>query len=206
MFIELIDRLRCTNPHDETWLVGSFTERRDRFIRVGTLGCHICQREYPIVDGVAYFGVEPGKQHDRMDAGSDSEMPMRAAALLNASEGATLVLAGSWAPYAHAVAEIVPVRIFALNPTAVIDEAELIATIESSEGIPLATRSVDGVALDDATATPAMLVSALRVLKPGGRLAAPVHVAIPDEIVHLASDDVHWVGETVRDLVSLQRG
>jgi hypothetical protein len=226
MFIEAIDQLRCVNDHEDSWLVASFVERQDRFIIRGTLGCHICQREYPIARGIMYVGVVPGELHPTgAQAGDpvlgdsplgdsalgdlppgDPEMAMRVAAFLNAAERSTFVLAGEWGLHAHALAQIVPVRIFAVNVPSVMDDSELVALIESSEGIPLAKNSVDGVALDRATASSVNLASALAVLKPGGRLVAPAATPVPPEVNVLARDDHYWVGEMAKELISLRRG
>ena len=55
MFIELIDLLRCTKPHDETWLVAAFNTVSNRFVQEGKLGCPTCSAEYWIRDGVGDF-------------------------------------------------------------------------------------------------------------------------------------------------------
>ena len=55
MFIELVDALRCPQPHAESWLVVASTRTQARHILEGTLGCPVCRAEYPIVDGVVDF-------------------------------------------------------------------------------------------------------------------------------------------------------
>jgi hypothetical protein len=202
MFIELIDQLRCTNTHEQSWLVASFTRRADRFILDATLGCHICFREYPIINGIAYFGTTPTLQPS---APADPDAAMRAAAFLNATERATLVLSGTWGTHAHAVADLLPLHIFALDPATQIDDSEQVAIISSSQGIPLAHGTVDGVALDYTTATEINVRTAIVVLKPGGRLVAPAHIEPPAQVTILARDDQYWVGETEKPLVSLRR-
>ena len=57
MFIELIDALRCVQPHEPTWLVASIERAEGRYIERGVLGCPICRAEYPVIDGVADFRV-----------------------------------------------------------------------------------------------------------------------------------------------------
>jgi hypothetical protein len=59
MFIPLVDSLRCIAGHEDTWLVASIERNEDRDIRHGFLGCPICFAEYPIREGVVYFGVDP---------------------------------------------------------------------------------------------------------------------------------------------------
>jgi hypothetical protein len=202
MFIELIDQLRCTNTHEQSWLVASFTRRADRFVLDATLGCPICFREYPIIDGIAYFGTTPTP---KSPASADPNIAMRAAAFLNATERATLVLAGTWATHAHAVADLLPLRIFTLDPATHIDDSDQVATISSSEGIPLTHSTIDGVALDSTTATEINVRTAIAALKPGGRLVAPAHIEPPTQVAILARDDQYWVGETEKPFVSLRR-
>ena len=48
MFIELLDLLRCTNAHEDTWLVASFKTVSNRFVMDGTLGCPTCSAKYSI--------------------------------------------------------------------------------------------------------------------------------------------------------------
>src|SRR2546426_5879274 len=49
--------LRCPEAHEEAFLVLSTGEMVGRMVRSGLLGCPACQREYPIVQGVAHFSA-----------------------------------------------------------------------------------------------------------------------------------------------------
>src|SRR3989442_14665905 len=49
--------LRCPEAHAEAFLVLSTGEMVGRMVRSGLLGCPACQREYPIVKGVAHFSA-----------------------------------------------------------------------------------------------------------------------------------------------------
>jgi uncharacterized protein YbaR (Trm112 family) len=205
MFIEHIDLLRCTASHEQSWLVAAFTKRDDRFVVEAKLGCPICYRQYPVIDGVAYFGNLPVVDHQQIvaDMGT-AEDALRVAAFLNVSERSTLVLAGEWGKDAHALAEIVPMTAFVLGGGPVRDSVH-VAYVESLEGIPLADGSVHGVALDNMTATPRNVTTAVHVLRPGGRLVAPVGVDVPDGVSVLALDEIYWVGEKGGDVVRLRR-
>lgn len=205
MFIELIDTLRCTSDHPETWLVASIGERDERLVLEGTLGCPVCRRQYPITGGIVWYGRDPATTELPTAATpADAEGAMRAAAFLAPPEGAMLALTGEWAAYAHGIAELVPVRIFAINPASAIQESERVAIVETSEGLPFAALSLRGVALGE-TATSRDLESAMRVLKDGRRLVAPVSLAVPEEIQELARDERYWVGEKRAALVGLRR-
>lgn len=212
MFIEFIDQLRCTSDHEESWLVASFAERSDRFIIRGTLGCYICSRQFAIEDGVARFGdlakleaLRGGGATTVNPTASDPEAVMRLAAFLGAAERSTFVVAGEWAEHAHSLTQLFPMRIFALNALSAIGDSEYVGVIASSEGIPLSALSVHGVALDSVNATAENLRSALRVLRPSGRLIAPVSVEVPHGVSVLAQDDEVWVGEKIAELVTLRR-
>lgn len=206
MFIEFLDQLRCIVPHEDSWLVASFAEQQDRFIVRGTLGCPICFREYPIQAGAAYFGVTPESvSHEDAPAAADPDVAMRAAAFLNARERCTLALAGVWAASAHAVTELMPMRIFALNPASRMDDSEMVAVLYAKDAMPLTPSSIDGIALDVTTATEGTLLAALHALRPGGRLVAPASTPVPDGVTALARDEHYWVGETNPSLVMLHR-
>lgn len=217
MFIELIDSLRCTNDHADSWLIASIGRRNERFVTEGELGCPICLREYPIEHGVVWFGrperhAELGPELGPESSGHvganaiDQDEAVRAGAFLSISEGTTVLLSGEWARAAHSLSELVPSRIFVLNPSEPIQESESVGVVMSSDGIPLAPGMLRGVALDRSTATAAALTSALAVLAPGGRLVAPVEADVPDGINVLARDENFWVGEKRPALVTLVRG
>lgn len=205
MFIELIDTLRCTSDHPETWLVASIHERDERLVLEGMLGCPVCHRQYPITRGIAWYGRDPATVVlPTAEAPADAEAAMRAAAFLAPPEGAMLAVTGEWAAHAQGIAALVPVRIFAINPSSAIEESEQVAIVESDEGLPFAALSLRGVALgQDATARD--LESAMRVLKDGRRLVAPVSLPVPEEIQELARDERYWVGEKRGALVGLRR-
>ncbi len=116
-----------------------------------------------------------------------------------------LALAGEWAPNAQEIADMVGARVFAVNATVPLCESEGVALVQSRDAMPFAPRSLAGVALDAANSSPAMVASALRALRPGGRLVVPASVALPPDVTILASDDLIVVAEKRGDLVSLGR-
>ena len=68
MFIELLDTLRCVQPHEDAWLVGSFDELVDRHVIRGTLGCPVCSAEYPVRGGVVDFRPDDERAGEPADA------------------------------------------------------------------------------------------------------------------------------------------
>lgn len=205
MFIEVIDTLRCPVDHRDSWLVASITERDDRLVREGLLGCPVCAREYPIASGVAWFGVDTGAELQSSTAAPDDpEGALRVGAYLAPAEGSTVVLAGRWAEHARALAELMPLRVFVVNPGVALDDSERVATVRTSMGLPFAPRSLRGVALDERAAQ-RDLDDAVRALADGARLVAPVSLALPAEMNEIARDEGWWIAEKRGALVGLRR-
>src|SRR3989442_7674663 len=73
--------LRCPEAHEDAFLVLSTGEIVGRMVRSGLLGCPVCQREYPIVKGVAHFSASgtgaglPPRQIDAVAAGGAPPAP-----------------------------------------------------------------------------------------------------------------------------------
>ena len=208
MFIEMIDLLRCINDHEDSWLVASFRNITNRFVIGGTLGCPICSAEYEIVDGVADFsGGAPRASVARtqLTAPEKEELATRAGAFLNAVEpGATLVLGGSWAESAHELSLMTETLILALNPSQGVEEAERVGLIRANREIPLAPGTALGVALDE-TAPDEMVASAVKVVRPGGRIVGPAAIAPPADVAILARDEQFWVAEKPMEVIALRR-
>ena len=210
MFIELIDLLRCVRRHDDTWLVASFTKVSHRFVEEAKLGCPSCSAGYWIRGGVADFSGEvilPECDDERKAASHRrEELATRAGAYLEATEpGATIVLGGLWACAAQELSEMAEVRVIALNAPAEVKESETVGLVRVASEIPLATGSALGVAVD--AWFPAKIVeSALRVVRPGGRIVGPSAVKAPSEAAVLAHDDKYWVAQKAPEVVTISRG
>ena len=209
MFIELIDLLRCTKPHDETWLVAAFNTVSNRFVEEGKLGCPTCSTEYWIRDGVGDFsgGVSlPACDVERTATGhSREELATRAGAYLDATEaGATVVLGGLWAYAAEELSAMSDVRVFALNAPSDVKESERVGLLKVASEIPLATGSVLGVALD-AWFPEGIAESAARVVRPHGRVVGPAGLTVPSGLTVLAHDDKYWVAEKPPEVIPIRR-
>lgn len=209
MFIELIDLLRCINAHDDTWLVASFKTVSNRFVLEGSLGCPSCSAQYPVRDGVADFsaGLElPSCEAERAAASHRrEELATRAGAYLSATEpGATVVLGGVWAHAAKELSEMAEVRVLALNVTPEVVESSTVGLLQVGSAIPVQPGSVLGVALD--AWFPAKIIeSAVRAVRPGGRIVGPVGMSSPPELSVLAHDDHYWVAQKAPAVVKLSR-
>ena len=209
MFIELIDLLRCINAHEDTWLVASFQTVSNRFVMEASLGCPSCSAQYPVHEGIADFsaGVAlPSCEAERAAASHNrEEHATRAGAYLEATEpGATIVLGGVWACAAQELSEMAEVRVLALNAPSEVKESQTVGLLRVGTEIPVAPGSVFGVALD--AWFPAKLVaSAVRAVRPGGRIVGPVTIPAPAELAVLAHDDNYWVAQKAPEVVKLSR-
>jgi len=208
MYIELVELFRCVRRHDESWLVASIDEVRERSIIRGILGCPVCGAQYPISDGVADFsGAHPGgPDGNPVISESESEIAVRAGGLLGLGEAeGVIILGGSWAAGAAALSAMTGARVIAANPSAGIQRAAPVAIVRVGDAFPLGAGSCAGVALDESF-TRGALSSALRVVRPGGRLAGPMSVERPTGLSLLASDAQWWVAEKAPDVTPLRRG
>ena len=195
MFIELVDVLRCPNPHAETWLVLAADETEGRDIISGMLGCPICHAEFRIVDGVAQFGDAP--RTGNRSAAPDENEAVRLAALLDLADAhGYAILVGDLGRQAPPLRAMTDVQLMLVDPPAGIEMGSGLSglTTPASGALPLAAGSARAIALDD-EATPELLAEALRVLSPGGRVLAPVRLALPSDVGELARDDRHWLAE-----------
>lgn len=150
---------------------------------------------------------------------------LRLTALLNLhdSRGA-IVLTGHSASAADAIAERTGVIVLAVNPTgatahnSVADSehnptsgstAPKHSRLHINHALPLGVGTMRGVVLDPDHATPAWLRSAIRAVERNGRIIAPAHTTVPDDVTELARDEDQWVGEVRVEssgLVPLRRG
>jgi hypothetical protein len=209
VFIELIDLLRCIRPHDETWLVASFNKVNNRFVEEARLGCPSCSAEYWIRGGVADFSGEvilPECDDERKAASHRrEELATRAGAYLEATEpGATVVLGGLWAYAAQELSEMAEVRVIAINAPGEVKESESVGLVRVGSEIPLAAGSVLGVAVD--AWFPANIVeSAVRVVRPGGRIVGPAATKAPSGFSILAHDDKYWIAQKAPEVVTISR-
>ena len=209
MFIELIDLLRCIRPHDDTWLVASFNKVNHRFVEEAKLGCPSCSAEYWIRGGVADFSGEIvlAECDDERKAASHrrEELATRAGAYLEATEpGATVVLGGLWAYAAQELSEMAELKVIAINAPSEVKESEMVGLVRVGSEIPLAAGSVLGVAVD-AWFPANIFESAVRVVRPGGRIVGPIANKAPSELSILAHDDKYWVAQKAPEVITISR-
>ena len=166
------------------------------------LGCPVCGAHFFIRDGIAVFddavAVPPPVLHDDSDA-------MRISAFLDLiSPGRLALIAGDFASASSSVAESSGARVISLNSPSPSHLIGGVAEIRASSKIPLASRSLDGVALDESHSTPDFFSEAARLLKPGGRLYVRSRGSLPPQFRELAGSENETVAELIGDLVNLK--
>ena len=199
----MIDGLRCTESHRPICLVAAITKRADRQVIEGTLGCPTCHHEYPIRGGIAWFGERPAER--ATSSAPDPEGAMRIGAFLNASEGMTVALVGEWARYANELADLVGLRVFAINPQEAVPESERVGVLYTENRMPFRAAWLRGIAIDDSGWSAGDVALATRALLFGNRMVAPATLPVPDDIEEVARDENVWVGEKRVSLMTLSR-
>ena len=201
MHLELVELLRCPNPHAASVLVAASDRTSSRYVMEGVLGCPECGAEYPIRAGVAIFSTAANGA-DRSDALRDAgELALRVAAQLAMTEGrAVYALVTFDAGVARKVRELVPARLLLVNcdnVEALGDASAALANapagiVNSANLFPLAVNKFDGIAFAAAPA-PELVDQAVMALKSGGRLVAPAECAVPGGVTELVRDELEWV-------------
>jgi hypothetical protein len=210
VFIEMLDLLRCVNPHEDTWLVASLKAISNRFVIDGVLGCPVCHAEYAVRRGIADFRRD-GELLPQPQPGTAptprnrEELATRVGAFLNATEpGATLVVGGAWGNAAQELSVMTETRVLVLNPAKEVDESETVGLLRVSGEIPLAPGSALGVAID-AGFPPQIISAAMKAVRPGGRILGPTSMSPPAGAAILARDDRYWVAEKPAEMIPLRR-
>jgi len=189
VFTELIDMLRCPQPHEDSWLVATSTRTGNRHILDGKLGCPVCKTTFDITEGEVMFSSAPVL---RSAISLDDDAAFRLAAQLHLVEAPKpILLTGHWSRAVAPLRRIVStVTMFVGNATSVVTQDERVSTLRlPSSGIPLATGALRGLALDRAHAGDVYVRDAARVVTTAGRLVVPASVALDAALWRtLASD------------------
>ena len=199
MFIELVDSLRCVEPHEDMWLVASVVRMDGRHIVEGVLGCPVCRREYPIRNGIGWFAESSDATATRVRtpaAAAKPDLVTRAAALLGLSDaGGIIVLGGHWVDCAEALGQLGPAHVVLVDATPAPDSAQETSGLVFGDRLPFARGALRGVALHGDSARVSRVTSAAELLRPRGRLVAPATTALPEGVTELARDADDWVAE-----------
>lgn len=202
MYIEFIDLLRCTEAHEESQLVAVLNRVDGRNVIEARLGCPVCGAVFFIRDGTAVFDeavvVPPPVLRDDSDA-------MRISAFLDlTSPGKIVLIAGDLASVSPSVAESSGARVISLNAPSPVQAVDTVGEILADSKFPLASKSLDGIALDESHSTTELFGEAARLLRPGGRIYLKSRAALPPQFRELAGGHDEQVAELVGDLVNLK--
>ena len=206
MHIEFLDLLRCPRSHEETWLVAALHRMDGRQVVEAKLGCPVCGAEFFIRDGVALFHADAAPNRETQPLGDEGVM--RIAAFLDlTAPGKIVLLAGQLASASEPLSERADAQVISLNPAsrAKGTASDRVAELRAASPLPLAAKSLDGIALDELHSTREMLAEGARLLHPHGRLLAGARAELPAEFRELARDSDRVVAEYVGELVTLRR-
>lgn len=212
MFIELTEILRCPNDHEESYVVCVPVEMDGRRVIRGGIGCPVCHAEYPVVDGVAYFGGEGEGRSERASEGAARAVRPRARAQVAPSptydvsalqafinlegRGGYALLVGSAGRLGAEIAALVPgVHFFGVNPPDDVQPSAAFSVLRSPRALPVKTQSVRAVAVGADHAAEPWLTDGVRVLLEGLRFVVENEDAHPGGIAELARAAGLLVGE-----------
>ena len=208
---DLLDALRCPGTHEESWLVAMVLEASGSALLEAELACPVCGAEFRIANGLARFtGVAPVTPLTLTlpFAPVTSDLVLRLAALLGVAESTLPVaLVGRYAAASVALASLVSAPQLLVNSGPALP-APGASCIVVADRLPLGVQTLAAIAVDAAHASPALLESAVRALRLGGRLVAPAAAPVPPGMRELARDATEWVAETTArasGLVELRR-
>lgn len=178
MHILLTDLLTCPRCGPDFGLILLGDRIEDRRVLEGRLGCPNCREKYAVRGGFGDLRAPPRNPLppvvDELEPVDDEERVIEVAALLGVREGpGHLVLVGPVGRIAPALAErIEGVEVVTVTPDLrAWDESPGVSRIAAGPGLPFQSRRVRGVLLDGPAGAP-YLRDAIRVVGPGGRVAA----------------------------------
>jgi len=208
MHIELTEMLRCPEPHELQPLVLSTGEMLGRMVRSGIVGCPVCKREYPIVNGVVDF-TGKGKGERGKVVAQDVTIPpspfpfppadaQTLQALLDLSgPGGFVVLVGDAVRHAVGLASLMGgIHFVGVNPPSGAEELSGLSLLRAAGVIPLRPAIARGVVLGADAATTSWLEEGQRVLLRGRRFVVErEEVQPPAGVRRLAVGQGLWAGE-----------
>ncbi|HKU61942.1 MAG TPA: hypothetical protein VJQ44_12040 [Gemmatimonadales bacterium] len=195
MFIELTDHLRCPADHEESFLVLLPDRVEDRSVRTGQLGCPVCGRTFPLLDGVLDVGGAPEPSEGRGGPGAEA---LTALAGLS-GPGGYLVVVGAPGREWRELAERNPgVGIVLANPPGEVRDEPGVSVLRGGM-LPLKSRTMRGAILGRGYGNDAGWIGeGARVVLPGLRVVGQGPDPAPDRIDLMASADGIWVGSPRR--------
>jgi uncharacterized protein YbaR (Trm112 family) len=192
MFIELTDHLRCPAAHDEAFLVLLPETIVDRQVRIGTLGCPVCNAAYPVKDGVVHFGVPTSPPSSPPSA--PPPIAGLAAFLGLGGPGGYVGMVGDVGALARElVGAIRGVHIAVVNAPAGSEGSDRVTLMEAPS-IPVKARQLRGVILGSGYGSDEKWIGeGVRVVLPGLRVVGTGTPPERPDLQLLAAADGWWV-------------
>lgn len=203
MRLELVERLQCPADHRPTPLVVVASEVVDRDLRRGTAGCMQCGREarfragdlWGASSGAATSSLSKSPERRERDAtyavSPSLEALDRLQALLGLAEsGGAVLLGGRYAAFAAGLQARLDLMVIVTDPDASLFTSAA-RVIGWADGVPFTEGTFRAAALDGAR----LVDAAVRTVRAGGRIVAPISCPRPSTVTLLATDTAEWVGE-----------
>jgi uncharacterized protein YbaR (Trm112 family) len=196
LFIELTEILRCPRDHPESYLVAAPIIMDARRIVRGVVGCPECGAEFPVLDGIAYFGDRARPPRRRAGRPAPDYDAVALAAFLNlGGPGGYAALVGQAARFGPAIVALLPgVHVVAVNPPPGVAPLPMLSVLESPRALPVKSATLRAVALGADHAAAPWPAEAARALLPGLRLVIEDERAAPDGVSELARAAGLFVG------------
>ena len=191
MFIELTDHLRCTEPHDEQFLVLLPELLSGRRVIRGDLGCPVCGKVVRLEEGVADFG---GGVAATGPPGLTAEAIASFLGLTGA--GGYVALVGAIGGIADSLRALHPgIRFVLVNPPADTLDSEPASVLRAGR-LPLKGGSMRGVVVGgDLAADRSWVADAVRAVLPGLRVVVDGGEPPEDAVELLGRTEGCWVGK-----------
>ena len=195
MFIELSEFLRCPEPHEESFCVVAPGVMAGRMIMRGIVGCPVCQREYPIRQGVVHFGETVATPATAATAeAADPDVIWTLLGLT--SPGGFVVLGGSAARLVRGLAERMGgVHFVGVNPPPDVEVSPVLTLLAHPDRIPLRRSMARGVVLGADACREPWISEGARVLLTGLRLVAVAEAVSAPGLDQVAVGRGLWVGQ-----------
>jgi len=201
MFIELAEHLRCPGGHEErAYCVLVPDEMAGRDVVHGSIACPVCERVFPVRDGIADFSGTAPVTATSVEASSSQASPIVpdvAQALLGlAGPGGYVVLLGSAGRVATELAgRMEGIHFIGVNAPPDVVSSPTLSLVRGADKVPLASSMARGVVVGPEMAQPIWLAESMRVLLRGLRIVVcQEEVTVPDA-EPMAAGNGMWVGK-----------
>lgn len=198
MFIELAEHLRCPQRHEENaYCVLVPDEMVGRDVIRGSIACPVCEREYPVRNGVADFSDLSATAWNGGEGPAPPPLAAEAAQALLGLDGpgGYVVLLGSAARVVTSLAPLLEgTHLVGVNVSPDVTSSPAISLLRGTDGIPLASSMARGIVVGPDMAGEPWLAESVRVVLRGLRIVVCREDVTVAEAEPMAAGDGMWVG------------